>query len=78
LYSFCIPFLFLHWSLNDDTCAFTALEQIIRGEKDKNMTFIGQIMKGIYILPDDMWSKLLKIIYFCLWVFVQWRLNQLY
>ena len=78
MYSLAIPFLLLHWSLNDDTCAFTLLEQIIRGERDKNKTFIGQVMKGIYILPDDLWSKILKIVFFGLWVFVQWRLNQLY
>ncbi len=77
-YSLLIPFLFLHWSMNDDTCAFTAAEQMLRGEKDKHKTFIGQVMKGIYILPDEDWSKILKMVYFSLWVLVQWRLNQLY
>ena len=44
-YSLVIPFLMLHWSMNDDTCAFTAAEQMLRGEKDKHRTFIGQVMK---------------------------------
>ena len=78
LYSIGVPFLLLHWSLNDDTCAITVLEQILRGEKDRSKTFVGQIMKGIYILPDEAWSKLLKLSYFSLWLLVQWRLNRLY
>ena len=78
MYSLAIPFLLLHWSLNDDTCAFTAAEQLIRGEKDKSKTFIGQVMQGIYILPDEVWSKVLKMTYFSLWIIVQWRLGQLY
>ena len=77
-YSLLIPFLFLHWSMNDDTCACTAAEQIVRGEKNKHKTFIGKLMKGIYILPDEDWSKILKMVYFSLWLLVQWRLNQLY
>ena len=77
-YSLVIPFLLLHWSMNDDTCAFTVIEQYLRGEQDKHKTFIGRVMKGVYILPDEDWSKILKMAYFSLWVLVQWRLNQLY
>ena len=32
MYSLAIPFLFLHWSMNDDTCALTVIEQIFKKE----------------------------------------------
>ena len=78
IYSLCIPFLFFHWSMNDDTCAITYLEQYIRGESNKHKTFVGQIMNGVYILPEDYMSKALKCIFLSLWVFVQYRLERIF
>lgn len=78
IYSFCIPFLFFHWSTNDDTCAITIIEQCIRGEREKNNTFVGQIMNGVYILPEDQMGNALKFIFFSLWLFVQYRLERLF
>jgi hypothetical protein len=78
IYSFCIPFLFFHWSTNDDTCAITLAEQYIRGESDKHKTFVGQVMNGVYILPEDQMGKALKFIFFSLWLFVQYRLERLF
>ena len=77
IYSLCIPFLFFHWSTNDDTCAITLFEQYIRGESDKHKTFVGQIMNGVYILPEDQLGQALKFIFFSLWLFVQYRLERL-
>lgn len=77
-YSLVIPFLMFHWTVNDDTCALTVVEQFIRGEKDKKKTFAGQVMNKIYILPDDLWGKFLKTSYFCLWLMVQYRLGKLF
>lgn len=77
-YSICVPFLFFHWSINDDTCAITFLEQYIRGERDKHRTFIGQIMNGLYILPEDHLGIILKSVFFSLWLFVQYRLERLF
>ena len=77
LYSFVIPFLFFHWSTNDDTCAITMLEQYLRGETDKHNTFVGQVMNGVYILPEDKLGRALKFIFFSLWMFVQFRLGRL-
>ena len=69
IYSLCIPFLFFHWSTNDDTCAITLAEQY---------TFVGQVMNGVYILPEDQMGKALKFIFFSLWLFVQYRLQRLF
>jgi len=78
IYSICIPFLFFHWSTNDDTCAITLMEQYIRGENDKHKTFVGQVMNGVYILPEDQMGMALKFIFFSLWLFVQYRLERLF
>ena len=78
MYSTLIPFLFFHWSINDDTCALTVIEQLLRSEKDKHKTFMGQIMNGVYILPEDALGTLIKGTFFLLWMVVQFRLSRLY
>ena len=47
-YILLIPFIQLHWLLNDDTCALTELEKYLRGEKDKSKCFTQQIISPIY------------------------------
>lgn len=76
MFSLIVPFLFLHWSLNDDTCALTAMEQTLTGY-EKHETFTGQLMKGIYIIPDNDYGKLSKILFFVLWGITQYRLGHL-
>ena len=78
LYSTLIPFLFFHWSINDDTCALTVMEQMFRKETNKHKTFMGQLMNGVYILPEDALGTLIKGTFFGLWMLVQLRLNRLY
>tara|TARA_B100000287_G_C20668366_1_gene792534 strand:- start:929 stop:1270 length:342 start_codon:yes stop_codon:yes gene_type:complete len=75
-YSLLVPFIFFHWSINDDMCALTQLEMIVTGEcKDK--TFFGRIMKPIYMLEDTHASKVLKSLLFTLWMIVQFRLGRI-
>jgi hypothetical protein len=76
MFSLFVPFLFLHWSLNDDTCALTAMEQYVSGN-EKYETFTGRIMKGIYIMPDNDYGKMSKILFFVLWFITQYRLGHL-
>ena len=76
MFSLVVPFLFLHWSLNDDTCALTVMEQTVTGY-EKHETFTGQLMKGIYIMPDNDYGKLSKILFFILWGITQYRLGHL-
>ena len=75
-YSIMIPFLFMHWTTNDDTCALTIAEQFVTG-KDKGETFFGRVMGGIYAMPEDDASKFFKGLMFFLWLFVQYRLGRL-
>lgn len=76
MFSIIVPFLFLHWSLNDDTCALTVMEQSMTGY-EKYETFTGQLMKGIYIMPDNDYGKLSKMLFFALWMITQYRLGHL-
>ena len=51
-----IPFLLLHWLINNDNCALTIIENKLRGKKniyDKNINtnFTYRFFKPIYTLP---------------------------
>lgn len=74
-YSILIPFIFFHWSINDDTCALTILEQQVTG-KHKDETFFGRLMKGIYKMEDTDANNFFKSTMFFLWMFVQYRLHR--
>jgi hypothetical protein len=73
-YSMIIPFIFYHWSVNDDTCALTQAEMYITGvEKEK--TFMGRVVGPVYKMDDTEVNKLTKTLFFALWAFVGYRLG---
>ncbi len=74
MYSLVVPFLFFHWAVNDDTCFLTQMECICTGEP-KERTFMGRVMSPIYNVPDDVIGNATKMVFFLLWVLVQWRLG---
>jgi len=74
-YSMVIPFIFYHWSVNDDTCALTQAEIAITGKK-KEDSFMHQIVSPIYKMDDTEANKLTKTVFFALWGFVQYRLGR--
>ena len=76
MYSILIPFIFYHWSVNDDTCALTQMEMYVTGNT-KEETFFGRIMGPIYMMEDTEASKILKTVLFSLWLFVQYRLGRI-
>lgn len=73
-YSMVIPFIFYHWSVNDDTCALTQAEMYITG-KHKDETFMGRVVGPIYKMPETDLNRLTKTLFFVLWSFVQYRLG---
>ena len=75
-YSILVPFIFFHWSINDDTCALTQMEMVMTGNK-KEETFFGRIMGPIYIMDDTDANNLLKTLLFSLWMLVQIRLDRI-
>lgn len=74
MYSLIIPFLLFHWSVNDDTCALTQLECYFT-DTPKERTFMGRLVGPIYNMSDDMIGKILKSVFFSLWLIVQYRLG---
>jgi len=75
-YSLLVPFLFFHWTTNDDTCALTQLEVWLTG-KTKYETFMGKVMSPIYNVDDHAASYFIKVAFFFLWLVVQFRLGRL-
>ena len=73
-YSIVIPFIFYHWSVNDDTCALTQAEMYITG-KHKDETFMGRVVGPIYKMEENDINRLTKSVFFALWAFVQYRLG---
>ena len=73
-YSMVIPFIFYHWSVNDDTCALTQAEMYVTG-KEKDETFMGRVVGPIYKMEENDINRLTKTLFFMLWAFVQYRLG---
>ncbi len=73
-YSMVIPFIFYHWSVNDDTCALTQAEMYVTG-RDKDQTFMGRVVGPIYKMEENDVNRLTKTLFFMLWSFVQYRLG---
>lgn len=51
LYLVLAPALWLHWALNDDTCALTALECYFRGVP-ADRSFFHAVVSPVYKIPD--------------------------
>lgn len=73
-YSILIPFIFYHWSVNDDTCALTQAEMLITGQK-KDETFMGRLVGPIYKMEENEINHLTKTVFFILWGIAQYRLG---
>ena len=73
-YSMVIPFIFYHWSVNDDTCALTQAEVAMTG-KSKDETFMGRLVGPIYKMEENDVNKMTKTMFFALWAFTQYRLG---
>jgi hypothetical protein len=73
-YSMVIPFIFYHWSVNDDTCALTQAEMMVTG-KNKDETFMGRVVGPIYKMEENDINKLTKTVFFALWALVGYRLG---
>lgn len=47
------PFLMLHWILNNDTCALTAMECAFRGLDDCSESYVYRIVSPVYKISDS-------------------------
>jgi len=68
-----IPFMVVHWILNDSTCALSIMEVEIRKKLglpfDEQRCFIKRIIRPIYEFKQDHkeWTKQIYVITFSLW-----------
>lgn len=51
LHLFVVVFIWLHWAVNQDTCALTLMERHLRGVSSDE-SFFHNLVSPIYILPD--------------------------
>jgi len=76
-----VPFMMLHWYMNDNNCALTLMEKKIRmnlygEEPDPNDCFTYNLIAPVYDFKknnNDM-SSLIYLITICLWGFTLYRL----
>ena len=73
-YGMIIPFIFYHWSVNDDTCAMTQLEMMLTNQ-EKEKTFMHRVVSPIYVMEENDVNKITKTVFFTLWAFSQYRLG---
>jgi hypothetical protein len=52
LHALITPFLWLHWILNDDTCALTLLEKRLRGIDNDSHSFFYNLVSPVYKVRD--------------------------
>jgi hypothetical protein len=84
MYTMFVPFLMLHWVMNDNNCILTVVEKQIRrsmGQKEEELSscFTCQIIEPVYditkIFPDE--SALIYIITFLLWLVAVYRIQMI-
>jgi hypothetical protein len=84
LHFVCIPFLVVHWILNNNTCVLTLFEKIIRkqvtGTVDTNECFTCQLIEPVYDFTNsyDAFDKIIYIVTISLWMMVAYKIYKKY
>lgn len=85
MYVIVMPFIVLHWIVNDNTCALTIIENGIRTQiygkcPDKNESFTGSLIEPIYDFKKnhENLSTLIYTITFILWFISFYKLYSKY
>ena len=72
-----VPFLWVHWLLNDDSCALTVLECKLRGVP-VGKSFVHDIVSPVYRLGQTSASSLAWVATFLAWTVAMARARQLH
>lgn len=75
-YVFVIPFMWLHWLMNDDTCALTALERKLRGLESDSDSFIYSIVSPVYKIQNETVQSIAWGVSVLLWGVAVYRARQ--
>lgn len=62
-----VPFLWIHWLLNDDTCFLTLVECRLRG-LEQSQSFMHSLVSPVYKIRDDDLATLSWIASVALWL----------
>lgn len=65
MHAIMVPFLYVHWLTNNDTCALTEVEKLLSKKTQNTETFVGSIVSPVYKIE----SGDVKILTLLLWVF---------
>lgn len=82
LHSFVIPFMMLHWGLNDNTCALTILEKSARkqlyGSVDEKDCFTCRLINPVYDFHKnyEQFNKFIYSLTIGLWLITVYKLYQ--
>jgi len=71
LHLFSMPFLWLHWLMNDDTCCLTIVECKLRGIEPtdaKNKSFFFNLVSPVYKIQDADVRQLAWVLSIVLWL----------
>jgi hypothetical protein len=80
IHSFTIPFMMIHWYLNDNTCALTVLEKTVRqqvtGSTDEKDCFTCRLINPIYDFKQNYnrFSQLIYALTIGLWMITIYKL----
>lgn len=61
-----VPFLWMHWMLNDDTCALTLAERHLRGVSS-NESFFHNLVSPVYKIRDEDMRSVSWLVSVALW-----------
>lgn len=81
LHGIVVPFMMLHWVLNDNSCALTIIEKSIRqqlyGEVNDSECFMCHLIEPIYDFKNnyDSFSNIIYIVTFSLWFISAYKLT---
>lgn len=72
-----IPFLIMHWVLNNDICFLTEVEHKL-SKKPRNKTFFGRLIQPVYRFNQQFEKRLLYTVTIVLWLITLKKIINLY
>lgn len=77
IHAMLVPFLYLHWFLNNDTCALTLLECYLRG-CPQDRSFVYNVVGPIYNVDPRYVNAVTRVLPLILWCVTLYRIRGMY
>ncbi len=72
-----VPFLWIHWALNNDACALTVLECRLRGVPVEK-SFVHGVVSPVYKISDRQAKGVAWVASIAAWCVALWRARQMH